>query len=67
MFPVPASVRHFTSPPRSAVSLFGMSLMVLTGSGPRWQIVALPQLHHGIRCVGASPLLSGCSSVWPRW
>ena len=49
----------------SRVSL-GMSLMVLSGSGPRWQIGALPQLHHGICWGGASQLLSGCSSIRPR-
>ena len=45
---------------------FGMSLVILTGSGPRWQTLVLPQLHHGFRRVGASPLPLGCSSVWPR-
>ena len=37
--------------------------MILTGSGPRWQTLVLPQLHHGFRRVGASPLPLGCSSV----
>ena len=56
---------HVSGPGIGRVSS-GMSLMILTGSGPRWQTLVLPQLHHGFRRVGASPLPLGCSSVWPR-